>query len=353
MLKSEQLKFFIKKTSHSIVDGRYHFLSNQTASKVLQNIEKKKGKLNSNLKNQADIYAREILGWKGFSPWLYVYSAISNTFREGWIPDNYYGKMVIPKIQGNYGKISSLKPLCNKILNDYVSPELVSYINGFWFDKNLKPINRSDIEKLVFSESSKVVCKLDQSYQGKDVFLFNCQNFDIDFIEKKGNSIIQNFIQQHQFFNNFTTSSVATIRMTTVVDQMNKISLRACYLRLGRKYDTHVKSSSHIRIPINLYDGSLQEEGYLTDWRTICKHPDSLVGFSGKNVPQYDKCVRLVLKLHENFLMVRCIGWDIIVDNKNKPVLMEWNGYSNDIKFSEATQGPCFKDLNWHLLKKH
>jgi hypothetical protein len=31
---------------------------------------------------------------------------------------------------------------------------------------------------------------------------------------------------------------------------------------------------------------------------------------------------------------------------------MEWNGTYNDIKFSEATQGPCFADLGWERLWK-
>jgi hypothetical protein len=30
---------------------------------------------------------------------------------------------------------------------------------------------------------------------------------------------------------------------------------------------------------------------------------------------------------------------------------MEWNGEHNDVKSSEATQGPCFSDLNWERLK--
>jgi hypothetical protein len=29
---------------------------------------------------------------------------------------------------------------------------------------------------------------------------------------------------------------------------------------------------------------------------------------------------------------------------------MEWNAEHNDIKFSEATQGPCFADLRWDRL---
>jgi hypothetical protein len=29
---------------------------------------------------------------------------------------------------------------------------------------------------------------------------------------------------------------------------------------------------------------------------------------------------------------------------------MEWNGWHNDIKFSEAADGPCFADLGWQNL---
>jgi hypothetical protein len=48
----------------------------------------------------------------------------------------------------------------------------------------------------------------------------------------------------------------------------------------------------------------------------------------------------------------RVIGWDIIVDSMEKPVIMEWNGRHNDIKFSEAATGPNFADLGWQELWK-
>ena len=48
----------------------------------------------------------------------------------------------------------------------------------------------------------------------------------------------------------------------------------------------------------------------------------------------------------------RCIGWDVTVDSEEKVNLMEWNGEHNDIKFAEATQGPCFLGLGWEELRK-
>ena len=47
----------------------------------------------------------------------------------------------------------------------------------------------------------------------------------------------------------------------------------------------------------------------------------------------------------------RCVGWDVTVDADEKVMLMEWNAEHNDVKFSEATQGPCFSDLNWERLR--
>ena len=99
-------------------------------------------------------------------------------------------------------------------------------------------------------------------------------------------------------------------------------------------------------------NGMLYDEGYLANWKIIDQHPDSKIPFSNKVIPNYKECVDLVLKLHKKIPMVRSVGWDVIVDQEDHPLVMEWNGYSNDIKFSEATQGPCFKDLGWDNLHK-
>ena len=49
---------------------------------------------------------------------------------------------------------------------------------------------------------------------------------------------------------------------------------------------------------------------------------------------------------------VRAIGWDVSVDKNDDVHVMEWNGNHNDIKFSEATVGPCFLGLGWEKYKE-
>ena len=342
------LKGLIRK----VLDARYHYKSNKIAYGILRNVEEEKGeKLSSDLKFKAATYAKDVLGWKGFAPWLYVYTALSGEFKEGWLPDNYYGKMVIPKIQGDYGRVSFLKPLTNSLFKKEICPDIAYFINGKWFDKDFVYIASADILDVVFKNTDEAVCKLDQSYQGLGVFKLNKNSFKSSELEKRGNFVLQEYIQQHQFFNDFLSNAVATLRMTTVVTSNGNISLRASYLRLGRLKDTHVKSENHIRIPVDKINGELAKQGYLSNWKTIYEHPDTKISFENKVIPNYDKCVDLVLELHRKMPLVLSIGWDLIVDTNGEPVIMEWNGYSNDIKFSEATQGPCFKDCNWHHYK--
>jgi len=43
---------------------------------------------------------------------------------------------------------------------------------------------------------------------------------------------------------------------------------------------------------------------------------------------------------------------DLTVDNLEQVQVIEVNGINNGIKFSEATTGPCFRNLNWENLWK-
>jgi hypothetical protein len=54
--------------------------------------------------------------------------------------------------------------------------------------------------------------------------------------------------------------------------------------------------------------------------------------------------------MHRRMPLVGCVGWDFAVDADARPWLLEWNAVHNDIKVSEAMQGPCFAGLGWETL---
>ena len=339
-------------TEFSEAQIKYNETHRKQARSVLRKIEKKHGKLSSGIITTCDEYAYEVLGAKEFSPWLYVYTAIAGEFKEGWIPDNFYGMKVVRALKGKYGQIAKLKSLNGTILKTDSSTHLASYINGLFFDNQFSVISPNDIRDYLFDRSDKIVFKVDVSSQGKGIYFFDKETFDFDKIKDLGNGIIESFIIQHTMFTDFTSSNcVATLRITSVVDDDGRVSARASYLRLGVDSDTHVQARSNIRIPVDVNTGRFGSEGYLPSWETTEYHPTSGKKFVGNTIPDFDKCLDFVKSLHNKIPYIRVVGWDVVIDIHGNIILIEWNGGHNDIKFSESVCGPCFSDLNWERFR--
>lgn len=346
------LESLVQSALRPVLTLRYHHNHALEARRVLKNIEKAKGPLPSKIVKYCDDYSKDVFGHHCFASWLYVYSAIAGRFKEGWIPDNYYGSVVIPKMKGDYGKISCLKSLHSALFCNNSFPDLLSYSNGLFFDTNYRVISPDFLQDKLFTGQDKVTYKIDNSSRGRAIFFFDRESFDLLKIYKLGNGVFQRFINQHKMFQEFAKGSVATLRMTTVLEDDGRTSLRACYLRLGTGADTHVQSKSHIRIPIDMQNGAFNNTGFTTSWLEIDCHPTSKVEFQGKSIPAFDDCRKLVTTLHRRVPYARCIGWDVTIDDEENVKVMEWNAEHNDIKFGEATQGPCFSDLHWERLTK-
>lgn len=342
----------IKKIKKDLSDRSYHSRHKRQALNILKDIESVKGKTDSKIIELADKYAKDVLGSKKFAPWLYVYSAIKGEFVEGWIPDNYYGRVLVPKLKGNYGKIADYNSLTNKFFNCSNFPNIVYFSNGLWLSTRYDVLSKTEALNIISNEDSMLLFKTDNSSQGKGVHFLKKEDLTIEYLESLGNGVLQRYINQHPFFREISPNSVATVRITSVINNRGEVSINACYLRVGRNFDTHVKSSSHIRIPINLITGELDEYGYSTKWLKINEHPDTKFIFKDKKIPHFDKFLSTAIKFHKMVPFAICIGWDMIIDTNNEIQIMEWNGSHNDIKFSEATQGPCFSNLGWDKLRK-
>jgi len=326
---------------------RYHRHHASQVRSVLSTLQEKYGKMNPAHIKLADAYAHDVLGHARYAPWLYVYSAVSGVFKEGWIPDNYYGSVVVPAIKGGYGKMSDFRCLQSAIFGRAAFPDLAYFVNGLFLTPDNTPIAPHSVKQLLFADRDEIVFKVDNSLQGRGVFFFQRDSFDLQKVEALGNGVFQERIVQHEVLNRFAPGSVATLRMTTAVDHNGQIALRACYLRLGRAEDTHVQSKSQVRVAVDLASGELAREGYLTNWLTVPAHPDTNVEFSGTQIPAFAQCVAMVLAHHRKIPLARSVGWDVAIGHDEAVKLMEWNAAHNDIKFSEATQGPCFTDLRW------
>ena len=110
---------------------------------------------------------------------LYVYSAIAGAFKEGWIPQNYFAAIVVPKLQGHYGAICSLKPLNAALFGSQVFPDLLSYLNGIFVDTDYRFVPTEQVKTKLFKDHERVVFKVDGSMAGLAIHFFDWESFDV------------------------------------------------------------------------------------------------------------------------------------------------------------------------------
>lgn len=285
-------------------------------------------------------YAREVLGSARFAPWLEVYTSISGGFREGWIPDNFYGQMVTPGLKGAYAKVADYKSLSARLLDTPALPDIAYVARGRLFDRGYRAIAVGDLPR-----RGKLVFKPDGSLQGIGVRVFGSG----DPIEpgRMPDGVLQTYIDQHNELAAFCDVAVATLRLTTVIEPDGTAGLRAGFIRFARRGESHVSSATHVSATVDIASGEMSGTAFLPGFLPTDRHPDSGITFARRVVPGFAECATLARDLQMKVPFVPCVGWDFAVDRDGAPVLMEWNSSHNGIKLSEAASGPCFRGLNW------
>lgn len=294
---------------------------------------------------QCNDYAGDVLGSVGYAPWLHIYAAVAGEFREGWIPDNYFKQYVV--WPSSYENVSGHRPLGAKFFPDAPIPDIAHVVDGNLFLKDNTPVPKAQWADAVFAHDARLIYKTDSSLQGLGIAFLDKAAFVAAAENGLANGVLQTVIKQHPMFDELSPNALATLRITTALDQHGQASARASYLRLGRATDTHIKSHTGLRAPVDLQDGTLSETGLLPDWNPFTQHPDTDASLSRQRIPNMAKIKEMLTGLHASVPFFPCIGWDIAIDEAGAAHILEWNGGHAEIKFTEATQGPAFADLGW------
>lgn len=297
-------------------------------------------------------YAVEVLGSEAFAPWLKVYTAYRGEFLEGWIPDNYFGRVVCPKANGTFRNLGDLKTLSKRILQTDTFPDIAYFIRGTWTNLNGEVLKLAELKDFLFAHHRDVFLKLNSSLQGKGIYKISKDNFDPSNYSKLGDFVVQSPIIQADWFDQIITGSVATIRITTVLPPGEKARTAEKYLRVGFKDCQFITSAKSLRIPIVDDCGTLGKFSFSGNWEIHDSHPDSRFRFEGAQVPEFKKVMETCEKLHQRVGYFAVIGWDVSVDQNGNVKVMEWNTDHPGIKYSEASTGPAFKGLGWENLWK-
>ena len=334
---------------------RYDRWQNREARTARAVIEKQhpEARLDRPMLRRVREYAGDVLGSPRFAPWLETYTAWRQEFREGWIPDNYFGRIVLPRLPGPVaeGRFGGAKTLARQMLGGTdLLPDRASFVHGAWLDGTGNPIGEAEAVAAIFAEDDVAILKHDGSLRGQGVYKIHKDTFRPAEHVRRGNFVVQAWIRQASELAAFAPSSVATIRVTTAKHDGARASLRCAYLRLGRDGSDAVRSAAAVRVAITDEEGRLAPVGALTDWQSVTAHPDSGIAFAGFRVPAFAEAASTARALHDRVPHVAHVGWDFAVDAEGRMRLMEWNPGHADIKFSEAANGPHFADFGWERL---
>jgi hypothetical protein len=277
---------------------------------------------------------------------------VNGKFQEGWMPDNFFRKLVCPRINKGLTQVPDVKTLSNVVLRTEALPDIAYYIDGIFYNKELCVENIHKLRENLSASNREVFVKKDHSGSGMGVIKMAIEELTKDNLQKIGNCVIQSSIKQHAFFEEIMSGPIATVRITTVKDNSGRIGRRAAYLRLGRKDTAWIQSNNSVRVPIVNQRGELDTFGYTNDWRRWLSHPDSGVSFEKRVIPKFKEAVEVCIGLHNKVPHFTIIGWDIAISDNDRIELLEWNANHPSIRLSEATTGPCFLGLGWEKYKE-
>ncbi len=343
---TERLKRFLRGRIETDKTRRFHARINGEYRDAYQAMvaQDPTRKLSAAQKELIEEYSKDVFGSAKYAPCLELYSAYRREFVEGWIPENYFFKVLVPSWR-TYNNIDA-KTIARRILGTQCIPDVAYYINGFWIDREHRHLDASRLKDVLFADSDAIFVKADRGARGDGVRKITRTEFDPEQLSRLGNFVVQSAIEQHPLFNEFTPHCVATLRITTVKPPGRPAEHKASILRLARGGATVVTLNT-VRVPIIDHQGTFSERAADHGWVSHVVHPDSQVAFSGKRVPGFQRAVALCEQLHDESPFSVLIGWDVAIDRMGAPVLMEWNQGVAGIALSEASQGPCFKNLGW------
>lgn len=255
------------------------------------------------------------------------------------------------KFNQHSNHLSELKTLDSKLFPEFSHRPLLFRVSGIFLDSDREQITKSRAAELIKEIDCEIVIKEDWGFGGSDVKFIKPRELNLNKLPVLPNLIFQPLLLQHCELNKLNCHSVNTIRVITYLDHQGNIDIKCNYLRfsIGKNRVDNVSSGGGFCFIEN--DGRLSQVAYDELGLSIGnKHPLSGTEFKSIVIPNFNLLKEKCIDSHKKYPYGKIIGWDVAIDEKAEPVLLEWNSRP-DMWHIEALKGPFFKEefRNWDL----
>ena len=146
--------------------------------------------------------------------------------------------------------------------------------------------------------------------------------------------------------------SVNTFRMVTLRWD-NKINYLMTYARFGSNQEVKYNGGRGGIVISVSPEGEFSDFGMDDDGNIYKTHPTTGFEFKDfKNVPNFDKYIDFVKKLHDRILHHNYVSWDIDMGVDSKPIFIEMNIREPIWKYQIVTERAIFEEFTDSILEK-
>jgi glutathione synthase/RimK-type ligase-like ATP-grasp enzyme len=271
----------------------------------------------------------------------------------------YYGSNYLPHQQARLRK--TVQPLEYRILfNDKYICVLLCQALGIRVPRTLGTLDPAHNYKsqiaawLASSPAGKLIIKPLRGETGRDIVLAEPMETGI-FIRSlqtstplhafmlREKAIVQDVLSQDSRMATFSSCSVNTMRVVTMIVPQDDIIVVNAALRTGTgRAFVDNWSAGGVAAGIDCTSGRLKKYAYDKKTTRYTAHPTSGVVFENYPVPEWDHIRDTAVRVQRAFPLYRMLGLDIALDQNGEPVVIEIN-HGPDMTFLEQTGGPVLK----------
>lgn len=236
---------------------------------------------------------------------------------------------------------------------------IIRTIGGVYFDEKFNPLLLNEVIEIIRKIDIPLLYKPStDSEQGSGIRLILPEDFNSLILEirtgqifcNNADFVIQVPVEQSIETKYFNPSSLNCMRITTF-NINNNISVGSRAIKCGPTnsiVDNIGRGKRGVIVGIQP-DGSLNDFGFYGNGEKTLSHNG--IVFSEKSIPHFNLVEEAAIHLHEYVPSCKIIGWDIALDSKNQPVLIEGNTVYPGISFEQMCSGPIFGERTDEVIK--
>ena len=282
---------------------------------------------------------------------LNFYKYVTGNFDTRYVPCWLYGQLENILNPGLYSAFAEHKCNLRFFVPEEHRPTTIIYkMSECIYNANNEIITTEEAKRLLKQEKQFVYKIASGTGGGAGVkFVDINDNPDFDKLLCSNNDfIVQQLIRQHEFMAGLSGGAVNTIRILSL-NLNGRCSVLSAFVRMGGlKSRTDNVSGGGVCCGINS-EGHFADFGMNHDYDRTPYSPSG-IALKGLRIDKYDKIVEFIEKTHRNFPKIHLIAWDVALDEKLNPIIIEVNLNCGRVITHQLFNGPVFGDRSQEVM---